>query len=135
MFGDSMAWLTVLLSIIVSLLPAFLMKVYDNVYAPKLNQIASELQRKHYSELRPKKEYWFACLCCGKGVFANVPVDGEKPLMKPSAGIGGAGLELTSIGQKNEDGKDYENPINDNLDGSKNVQIFKDLRQRLNAKK
>ena len=133
MFGDASAWLTVLLSIVVSLLPAFLMKVYDNVYAPKLNQIALELQRKHYAELRPRQEYWFACLCCGKGAFANVPVDGEEPLISKGEAVGD-GLELTSIGQKNE-GKDYKNPMGkkseQTLADSKDVQVFKELRQRL----
>jgi phospholipid-translocating P-type ATPase (flippase) len=138
MFGDATAWLTIILSIVVSLLPAYLFKIYDNVYAPKLNQIALELQNKHYSEIRPEEEYWFACLCCGKGAYANVPVDGEEPLVKPPTNTAGTGLELTSIGQKNEDGKDYENPMAiDTSTGNLTCSLpldFQKLRKHLNAK-
>jgi hypothetical protein len=104
-FGDAAAWLTTFLSIFVSLLPAILMKVVNQLYYPKLNVIASELQKKHYSNIRPETEYWFACMCCGKNASANVPVDGDEPIvLKPTAAANG--VELTAVaGQKN-----YENP-------------------------
>ena len=137
-FYDATAWLTAIVSIFVSLLPAILMKVCNQLYYPKLNVIASELQKKHYSKIRPDKEYYFACLCCGKNANANVPIDGQEPIMKPSAAdnaagnAAGKGVELTSIaGQKNDD---YENPMNAAVAASEDIQVFKDLRQRLVSK-
>ena len=133
-FYDATAWLTAIVSIFVSLLPAILMKVCNQLYYPKLNVIASELQKKHYSKIRPDKEYYFACLCCGKNANANVPIDGQEPIMKPSAAgnAAGKGVELTSIaGQKDDN---YENPMNVAVAASKDIQVFKDLRQRLVSK-
>jgi hypothetical protein len=131
MFGDSVAWLTVILSITVSLLPAFLLKVYNNLYTPKLNQIASELQKKHYSELRPQKEYWFACLCCGKGANANVPVDGEESLTNQLPGADGAGVEMTAVGQKGDENLVTTSSESVNVDGPTKVKVFSELRKRL----
>ena len=58
--------------------------------------------------------------------------------MKPSAAdnaagnAAGKGVELTSIaGQKNDD---YENPMNAAVAASEDIQVFKDLRQRLVSK-
>ena len=54
--------------------------------------------------------------------------------MKPSAAgnAAGKGVELTSIaGQKDDN---YENPMNVAVAASKDIQVFKDLRQRLVSK-
>ena len=127
--GDATAWLTVLLSVVLSLLPAFILKIYNDVYNPRLHVIAAELQRKHYAELRPNREYWCACLCCGKGAFANVPVDGDEV----------AGIDLTVGGEAGGDveltneAKQYENPMKkaEYTASDNKLKAFKNLRQRL----
>jgi len=58
--------------------------------------------------------------------------------VKPPTNTAGTGLELTSLGQKNEDGKDYEHPMaittnTGNLTNSLPLD-FQNLRKHLNAK-
>jgi hypothetical protein len=55
-------------------------------------------------------------------------VDGEETLRKPSHGVGEAGVEMTVIGQK-----DDENLVTTSVtvDGPTNVKVFSDLRKRL----
>ena len=116
-------------------------------YSGSYNQIKDEFDKggvlvapatSALANIDNDKEYYFACLCCGKNANANVPIDGQEPIMKPSAAdnaagnAAGKGVELTSIaGQKNDD---YENPMNAAVAASEDIQVFKDLRQRLSTR-
>ena len=142
--GDATAWLTVVLSVTVSILPAALRKCYMSLYAPTLNVIAAELQKQHYKELRPQREYYCAWLCCGKGAYAGVPTDDGKTVSAPAGGNGGGDggasggeqktVEMVKKGGSNNGSVDFENPMVQGTDTA-GADAFEGLRQRLLSRK
>jgi hypothetical protein len=157
---DALMWITVLLSVVVSILPSFIYKAWRTLYRPSLYILTEELQKKNYLEVRPFVEYWCGCGACGGGARAGMdcdegqtaedeearmraavgaarlqgkPVDPQGAwLQNVGAGTGGgqSGVELTEVEGKTSS-RDEEDPTA----ASKSADKFGALHEMLLSKK
>ena len=72
---DALMWITVCLSVVVSILPSLVYKAWRTLYRPPLYVLSEELQKENYLEVRPFTEYWCGCGCFGGGARAGVESD------------------------------------------------------------
>merc|ERR1711871_1492958 len=118
--GDPASWCAVMLAVVVSVLPAGLAKVLRMLYKPPLFQIAGELQKRFYRDIRPTKETW---CCVDESRTAAAEAD--------AAADSNTGIEMRSSEQKD---KEYDNPPVEHA-GSPQVsaadQAFADLCKKL----
>merc|ERR1711871_457607 len=72
---DALMWITVCLSVVVSILPSLVYKAWRTLTRPSLYILSEELQKENYLEVRPFTEFWCGCGICGGGARAGVECD------------------------------------------------------------